>query len=98
MLVFVIRTFSLTLKLPFRGKAYLLFQIVRGNLTFDQIKKSIDQINLICGVDPSDTYVEKMRKFEKIFFGHNIAKPRYQMPFLTDDPSMDMDFSQEVPP
>ena len=33
-------------------------------------------------------YIEKMRNFENLFFGTNLAKPAWISPFLTTDPDM----------
>ena len=40
-------------------------------------------------------YIEKMRNFENLFFGTNLAKPAWISPFLTTDP--DMCFEEEKP-
>ena len=39
--------------------------------------------------------IEKMRNFENLFFGTNLAKPAWISPFLTTDP--DMCFKKEEP-
>ena len=77
-----------------RGQDYLLFKFVRGDLTDFEIHYCIKQFNSMIDTG-AIRYVNKMRNFENLFFGNNVAKPKWISPFLTTDP--DMCFKKENP-